>query len=955
MKKILKIIAVFIIAIFLILLILPFAFQGKISQIAKEEINNNINAKVDFDKLSLSFIRSFPNVKISLINLSVVGIGTFQNDTLAFIGDFGVTVGIPDLMKQPIEIKSILIDRAQIHALVKDNGQANWDISMESVENQEEPAGEKSESAIGLRLKEFRISKAQIIYRDEAGHMSSQIDDLDFLLSGDLSADRSTLKTITNMGAFSFQMDGITYLNRAPISLNADIDADLTNSKYTFINNLLRVNALELGFDGWIAMPGEDMELDVTFDAKKSDFKQLLSLVPAIYRSNFQDMKASGEWALNGEIKGIYNDNRWPAFDCNIRVDKGRFQYPDLPSAVENIQIDLNINNVDGIEDHTLIDLKNFHLEMAQNPFDLQMKIATPISDPSIEGKMKGTIDLNKFKDMIPLEDMIIGGIIHSDIEIKGNLSSIENEEYNDFHALGYLELKDFKYVDIDDSNGIEISTAKAVLSPQLIHLKELKGKAGQSDFSLEGKLDHLLGWYFNEKDLKGVFDFTSQKMVLADFMGEEQEAETTVAPTTEESTVIEIPANIDFVIFSQIKQLTYDSLLLRDVKGKIALKDSKASMENMGMKLLDGSMEINGYYSSENMEKPVFSLDINAHELDVKKSFDAFNTIQKLAPIARFAQGNISAQMDISGLLKQNMDVDLASINSSGRLLSDHLSIKNTKILDQISALLNTEKFKQLKLDQLNLSYIMKDGKLDVKPFDTQFGNSKMTIAGSQSLDQSIDYGIAFTIPSSEFGSKANDVANSLLGEAGKYGIDLKVPENIKFKALIGGTLSDPKVSLDMKNQASNMADDLKKQAEQKIEEGVDKAKQKAIEEAQKQADQLMSEADKQGKKIIAEAQNLAAQVHKEVYKQADAAKEEAYKQADKLVNDAGSDMVKKMLAQTAAENLKKEADNAAHKVKAEADTQQQKKIQLAKNQAQKLKDAAKKEGDELIAKARK
>jgi len=709
MKKILKIVAIFIIAIFLILLILPFAFQGKITQIAKEEINNNINAKVDFHKLSLSFISSFPNVEINMSDLSVVGINTFENDTLAFIGELGVKVGIPGLIKQPIEIKSILIDRAQINALINDNEEANWDIAMEPVDPQEEPASEESESAIGLRLKEFRISKAQVVYRDEAGNMSSEIDDLDFLLSGDLSADRTTLKTITNIGAFSFQMDGINYLNRAQMSLDADLDADLTNSKYTFINNLLRVNALELGFDGWVAMPGEDIELDITFDAKKNDFKQLLSLVPAIYMNDFQDIKASGEWALNGKIKGIYNENRLPAFDFNVLVDKGRFQYPDLPSSVENIQMDLNINNVDGIEDHTLIDLKNFHLEMAQNPFDLQMKIATPISDPSIDGKIKGTIDLNKFKDMIPTEDMKIGGIIHSDIEMKGKLSSIENEDYNDFHAIGNLEMKDFKYVDIDYPNGIEISAAKAVLSPQFINLKELKGKTGQSDFSLEGKLDHVLGWYFNEKALKGVFDFSSQKMVLADFMGEDQEVETTEASTTEEYAVIEIPANIDFVLFAQINQLIYDSLDIRDIKGKIALKDSKASMENLSMKLLNGSMKMNGYYSSKNIEKPAFSFDIDANKLDVKQSFDAFNTIQKLAPIAQYAQGNISAQIDISGLLKQNMEADLASINSSGRLLSDNLSIKNTKILDQISTLLKSEKFKQLKLENLNLSYIMR------------------------------------------------------------------------------------------------------------------------------------------------------------------------------------------------------------------------------------------------------
>ena len=54
LKKGLKIGGSTLAVIFVILLILPFAFSGKITRLAKEQINGKLNATVDFDNISLS-------------------------------------------------------------------------------------------------------------------------------------------------------------------------------------------------------------------------------------------------------------------------------------------------------------------------------------------------------------------------------------------------------------------------------------------------------------------------------------------------------------------------------------------------------------------------------------------------------------------------------------------------------------------------------------------------------------------------------------------------------------------------------------------------------------------------------------------------------------------------------------------------------------------------------------
>ncbi|NPD44215.1 AsmA-like C-terminal region-containing protein [Lentimicrobium sp. S6] len=955
MKKFIKWFLIIIVFILAILIILPMAFQGKITKIAKQEINKNVNARVNFEEVKLSLITSFPDLSFKMNEISVIGVDHFEGDTLAYIKQFRLDLGLLSILNDPIEIKSIIFKHPQVYTKVLEDGKANWDIALEE-ETVEEETSNDSEPAMVLSLRNFSIIGAEIIYEDQSMDLFTKMENLNFNLSGDLSSDYTTLSTKSTIDAMSLKMEGLSYLKKAKMELIADLETDLVKSKYTFKENILKVNELELGFDGSVEMPSDDIIVDIVFDAKQTAFKNILSLVPAVYMTDFQDLKTAGQLSLKGKVKGIYNENQLPAFNLNLLVKEAMFQYPDLPSKVENISMDLAIDNADGIEDHTIINLKTFHMDMAGNPFDMNMLVKTPVSDPSIDGKINGTIDLGKMKDLLPSEDMNMSGTIKANMEMKGKMSSIENEDYEDFYAVGNIAIQNLNYKDTDLPQGIHIKSAKAIISPQFVNLDHFKAEIGESDMNMKGKIENFLAFYFKDELLKGDFSFTSNKLNMADLMGEEtDELESNSEEESEELAVIEIPKNIDFTLNTEIDELLYDNMEIKNIRGDLQLKDGIASLDDLNMNMLDGSLKMNGQYSSQDLEKPSFDFDMDAVNFNVKETFETFNTIQKIAPIAKNMEGNISAKMNIDGILLQNMEPDLGTVNSKGRLQSNSLAIKNAELFKQVGSLIKSDKFNQLSLDNMDLTYTMTNGNIDLKPFDTKFGKSKMTIGGSQNINQNIDYYMDFNIPSSELGSQANAVASQLFAEAGKLGLDVQTPETIKFKALIGGTLSQPKVGLDLKNSASNMADDLKKQAELKLKQEKDKAKKQAIDEAKKQAAQLMAEADKQGKKLISEAQKVASQAKAEANKQADIAKAETYKQADALIKEAGDDTMKKLIAKTAADKLKAEADKTAENFKKEAAAQADKGVNVAKKQSDALKVTAKKQGDALIVKAEK
>src|SRR3990172_13191150 len=168
MKKLLKITGIIIITLLVIILAVPFLFQGKIMKIAKEQINTSLNAKADFGKLSLSLFKTFPNVSVGLKDFYIAGLGEFEGDTLVSFSSAEVVVDLISAIKtENIRIKRIVIDEPVVHAWVLPSGRVNWDIVKDTGEEQDTDTA-TSEMNIKIELKRFEINHANISYDDDS-------------------------------------------------------------------------------------------------------------------------------------------------------------------------------------------------------------------------------------------------------------------------------------------------------------------------------------------------------------------------------------------------------------------------------------------------------------------------------------------------------------------------------------------------------------------------------------------------------------------------------------------------------------------------------------------------------------------------------------------------------------------------------------------------------------------
>lgn len=937
MKKFLKIFGILILLLLIVIISLPYFFKDKIAEEIKTAANDNMNALVEFEDISLSLISNFPNLSLDLDNFSITGLEEFEGVKLADIAAIEATIDLASLFGDQINIKRIAIVSPTLDVRVLENGSANYDIAKASEEEVEEESGESS--AFNIQLKEYSITNANLIYDDKSMPFYMDLKNLNHNGNGDFTQDLFVLATNTDIESIDMVYDGSSYIKKASAGLKADLDMDMANMKFVFKENEIRFNELLLAFDGWLEMPGDDISMDITYAATKTDFRHLLSMVPAEFASDLGGVDVAGKMGFDGFVKGTYNDASLPGFGLNLSVDNGRFQYPDLPKSVDNIQVQASIDASDGNDyDKMKIDVPKFYMEMADNPIDIALKLRTPMSDPEIDCDVVAKIVMENLKDVVPLEkgDELTGSI-NADMGFHGKMSAIENEEYENFDAHGQMIVQQIAYKSDSLDYDVNVDVAYFNFSPQFLELSQFKAGVGKSDFSAAGKIDNYMAYALRDEMLQGTFSISSNLMDLNEFMSDDEDAATTEGQEEEsEMSVVEIPGNIDFTINADFKKMLYGDMEMDNTRGQIRVKDHVASLKGFTMDILEGKVIADGSYSTESPEKPLMDFDFNIQNMDIQKSASTFNTIEKLAPIAKNSTGKFSTQLNLVAELDGKMEPISESIEGRGSLQTSKVVVSGVKFVDKIAAALQMEDLAKLDVQDVNLSYTITEGKAIVEPFDVKIDGMPATIEGHTTLlTQEIDYTAKMDVPFEKISGNLANQASGLMDQLNsQLGTNLsggdKVPVNIR----ITGTMDNPKIGTSYGDVAKGAVEDIKEQVieevKEQVEEKIEEVKDDAIEKAREEADKVMEDAQKQADKLLADAK-----------KTADKLKNDAYKEADK-VEGSYANVFEKAGKKVLADGMRKEADKAHTKAMNEA-----------KKQSDKILADAKKRGDALIDKA--
>jgi AsmA-like C-terminal region len=1013
MKKILIIFASFLAFLAISAFAIPYFFKDKIQVKVNQEIQKKINATVFYNDFDLSLFKNFPNITLSLSDFGVVGKSPFAGDTLIQAKQFSVAADLKSMLSgDKVEVHSVDLESPKILIKTLYDGSSNYDIyRKDSLQVQREETNSKSN--FKANIDSWKITDGQIVYDDKLNKTYAALQNINHEGSGDIAAEVYDLTTKTDIENATIEYDGMNYLTDKKLSADMKMTIDQANKKYTFKDNSLTINDFILNFAGSVAMPNvTNTVLDITYSSPENSFKNLLSLVPNIYTDKFKDLKADGKVQFDGFVKGTKNTVLFPTFDFNLLVSDAMFQYPELPTAVTGINIDLKARNTTNDLNNSILDVKKLVMNFGKNPvngrilieglkksnvdanlvakLDLQQlsqifpmkgldmrglydvnlkakgtydsltkqfpkvnalmslangfiksdKFPEPIqninakatllntdgalastrldisdlklvldNEPfTAEGhiqnfenynwdiKAKGKIDLTKITKIYPLKDMTIKGIIDADIQTKGKMSDVEAKRYANLPTSGKATIQGIEYTSKEYPQGIKVTAADMVFTPQNITVNNSRGYLGTSDFVANGTFSNYMGYILNNEPLKGKLKLKSQKFNADEWTSKAPPApevgasirnSDTKAPPSGAGGAVAIPKNIDLVMDSEVSEATYDKMKMSNIKGSLTVANGAVKMQNVGFQSLGGNFVTNGTYNSADLAHPKFDFSLNLENVEIAQAYQHLNIVKYLMPVAQYLIGGANSKFKIDGELTQDMMPKFNTLNGDGimKILKGEVSESNP-LVQKLVETTKLIKLKNTKLDNLLMQFEIKDGTFGVRPFDIKFDDYKITASGRHGLVGSMDYALVLDVPAGKTGEAFSNIFQKWTGKP------LQGTDRVKFDMALGGTVKSPIFGFKGSSTANSIKDAVVSEA--KVQ--VDAAKAKALEEADRLKKEAEAKIQAEKDKLMNQANAKKAEVEAKIQKEKEALEAKAKATVDSI-KKAANERAKKIL----------------------------------------------------------
>lgn len=662
---------------------IPYFFKDEIVAQVKTAANENLNATVDFKNVDISLFRHFPKLSIGLDSLDIVGKDKFDGVHLLKCARFDVAVDLwAALFNDEIILKSVFLDKPELRIFVLLDGSANYDIS-KPVEVS--PTKIAEPSAVKISLERYEIRDGQILYEDRGLNFSALMANVNHSGRGEFTSDIFDLVMTTKANSLTVDYEGTKYLLKAKTDWEATLNMDLTKMKFAFKQNSLKINDLDVALDGWVALPNDDdITIDLKFGSPANDFKSFLSLIPGAYSSDFDGVQANGKLRFSGFVKGTYNEKTYPAFALDLGIDAGSFKYPSLPLGVSGIEVDCKINSPGSNLNAMTVDIPKFSLQIGQNPLAGHFFLKTPMTDPNVDLKVKGSLNLADLSKAYPMDGVkTMAGLINADVFIKARQSQLDAKDYANVNMGGSFDLQNLKY-EAAGTPAVDIKSASAKVLPGRIDLPDFDAKLGRSDLKMSGYIDSPLAYFSPEKTMTGSLNFRSFYFDANEWMTpepvENQAVTSGKAPSATAAPSAEKPFDRwNFTLDGEVKKLVYETYQITDLSAKGNFTPDRFDIANFGLKI--GESDLAGDGQILNASSYLFDNQTVSGTVNLKSGYFNLNQFMTEEP----ASGSKTSSQPVSAtapldpiVVPQNIDMTLNA--NFGQLKYDNLLLEGLR-----------------------------------------------------------------------------------------------------------------------------------------------------------------------------------------------------------------------------------------------------------------------------------
>ncbi|TRZ42559.1 AsmA-like C-terminal region-containing protein [Robertkochia solimangrovi] len=565
--------------------------------------------------------------------------------------------------------------------------------------------------------------------------------------------------------------DGFIAYNEAPVpvtDLYLKGKAALSRTKSIYMDiafDSLSFRAASGFFDGDFAVRGKADSLYLN-----SNLHADIDLSTLNRAVGVKDLDLNGKLVAEMDADGLYHkgSHKLPKINGSLKLTQGLIKTPYYPNPVKDIEFDMILKNTSGNYKDAYLQMTSGNFVFEDQPFEMHATLSD-FEDINYDIRAKGTLDIGKIYQVFSHKNLDVQGMIRADLTLQGKQSDATNGNYAALHNSGTLYAKDILMHSTYLPLPLLIEEGDFTFYQDQMSFDDFKTQYGTTSAMMDGYLQNVINYVLRDDQiLKGAFRLQTDELNLNElFVGDYTHVEdsTRVGSGTEadnrimtdsvtavsapgETGVIKVPENYDLSLELITRKLRYKDLQIDDLSGQLAVSNGSLVLKDAGLTIIGAKARMDGFYKNEGADKAFFELDIKASEFDINRAYRELELFKELAPAAANAEGIVSVDYKISGVLNGYMQPVFSSLEGGGVLGLKKVQIKGYKLLGTVSKKTNAEALNDPEISDVEIRSKLDNNVMNIERFKFKVKGFRLRTEGQASLDGDLNLRMRLGLP---------------------------------------------------------------------------------------------------------------------------------------------------------------------------------------------------------------
>ena len=832
----------------LVLFVKFYLTDEKLLSIVEPVLEEQLGRDISIGGFDLQLFRSLPDASIGIRDMAVHSPerGGSPSPDLASVQRVWVEVPLFPLLKNKIHVKALHLDAPRVLVEVYDDLSTNLIELGENADTTTEYSDETSASALQeIAIEEIRIRDGQIGYVHADGTLLT-VAGLDTDLSARL-AETAMLSGQVSVDDVFYETGGISYANHWAMALDVNAEAHLDSAWLRIDQAELTIQDLLLAVKGGVRnFNSEKITVDLAFDAPSAPVSSFWSLLPSTITKDMEGIQSQGFFEVEATLNGLLTEGELPALNANLSVRDGIISYPNLPSSIQGLNLDMNLTN-------EVLSIEQLQAQAEGTKIELAARISE-FASPVLQGTLELEADLSQIEGYYPLEDStVLSGTLLANAQFDGPLSEADN-----IAAQGLITFQNITYESTLIEQPIKDLNGQVRLDNEQIVFDAISLQTGQSDIQFEGLLSGYKGLLedpLTEKYEEPVF----KGSITSDYLNVTEQ----VSEDTTSSFVgpLELPPlEVDVTLFASTFE--FNGYTLKEARGAFTMNERAMGFEDITANFMSGQLEASGDFDLQNPLSPVFNGAVSLKQLPVSEFFAAFPQMDSIVQLGNYLDGLFDSEASFGLTLDKDLQPDYASLRANGLFGAKQGSFGTMPLQTALSEYTGLSNLERLSVNEWSHAFRISGEKMHVQDLAFTAGEYGFNVNGSQSFDGGLDYQLRVELPESASETIQNAPVHSSLGPViNVVNTSLTNPETgrITLDLLTRGTFADPEVTLNaemmrarLSGQASALAAGARAEAQARMDSLEQAARERADAEIEEQRQALEERATEEADRLL-------------------------------------------------------------------------------------------------------